>query len=125
MTHTKQCIKCKKTLDISNFAKRDDGASDGYRNECHECKKHISKTIRELKKTHIKADCCDICGSSDKLVLDHCHVTDKFRGWLCNECNTGLGKLGDSLDRAKRAVEYLEGKIVHKHKKQLDMFKED
>jgi hypothetical protein len=31
---------------------------------------------------------CQGCGRSDtKLFIDHCHVTGKVRGMLCNSCN--------------------------------------
>jgi hypothetical protein len=39
--------------------------------------------------------------------LDHDHSDDSFRGWLCEPCNTGLGKLGDNLDGVIKAVNYL------------------
>lgn len=42
------------------------------------------------------------------LCLDHCHKTGKFRGWLCGNCNTGIGKLGDNAEGLKRALRYLE-----------------
>jgi hypothetical protein len=52
---------------------------------------------------------CECCGkqSSRTLHLDHCHKTGKFRGWLCSECNLGMGLLGDSLDGVDLAVKYL------------------
>lgn len=34
----------------------------------------------------------DGTGTSERLHLDHDHDTGKFRAWLCNECNTMLGK---------------------------------
>lgn len=40
--------------------------------------------------------------------VDHDHQTHKVRGVLCNCCNTGLGKLGDTAKKLKRAVDYLE-----------------
>ena len=39
--------------------------------------------------------------------LDHCHETGLFRGWLCNHCNLGIGKLGDNLEGLARATAYL------------------
>jgi hypothetical protein len=39
--------------------------------------------------------------------LDHDHTNDSFRGWLCEPCNTGLGKLGDNLDGIIKAANYL------------------
>jgi Zn finger protein HypA/HybF involved in hydrogenase expression len=44
---------------------------------------------------------CGICGidfSLAKKCLDHCHETGVYRGALCVQCNTSLGKLGDDLD---------------------------
>jgi len=52
---------------------------------------------------------CDCCGKkSDTLNLDHNHITDKFRGWLCPNCNTGIGKLGDNVEGLTNALKYLE-----------------
>lgn len=41
------------------------------------------------------------------LVIEHCHKTNKFRGWVCNNCNTGIGMLGDTVEGLMHAVEYL------------------
>lgn len=43
------------------------------------------------------------------LQVDHCHLTGVVRGLLCNECNSGLSKLGDSVDGLMVAVRYLQG----------------
>lgn len=53
---------------------------------------------------------CECCGKESKrtLDLDHCHKTHVFRGWLCNGCNTAIGKLGDNVEGVKCAVAYLE-----------------
>lgn len=53
---------------------------------------------------------CECCGNppgKKALALDHCHVTGKFRGWLCGLCNTGMGALGDNIPGLLRAVDYL------------------
>ncbi|MGZ4518794.1 MAG: endonuclease VII domain-containing protein [Mycobacteriaceae bacterium] len=52
---------------------------------------------------------CALCGAETRLVIDHDHTTGTVRGLLCNACNTGLGKLGDSVAGLMRAVAYLQG----------------
>lgn len=53
---------------------------------------------------------CEMCGDSSgrrALDLDHCHRSGRFRGWLCNPCNMGLGHFKDDLRRLNCAIEYL------------------
>ena len=77
---------------------------------CRKCSSNDSKTRYKLRLVHAKpkdskCQCCEIV--SDRLHLDHCHKTDKFRGWICEACNTGIGKLGDDVDGLLRALKYL------------------
>ncbi len=55
---------------------------------------------------------CECCGRKPNgrgsLHLDHCHGTNKFRGWLCHSCNNGIGLLGDSQLGLARAALYLD-----------------
>lgn len=52
---------------------------------------------------------CAICKSEcKKLHVDHCHVTNRVRGLLCPQCNTGLGKLGDTSTTVYKAYLYLK-----------------
>lgn len=53
-------------------------------------------------------DRCAICGVDEKLNIDHCHETGTVRGLLCGGCNRGLGQFGDSLERMRSAVSYME-----------------
>lgn len=55
---------------------------------------------------------CAICGASEKstksrLGVDHCHRTGEPRGLLCGRCNAGIGLLGDSPTRMRKAAAYL------------------
>lgn len=52
---------------------------------------------------------CAICSSRPRagLVIDHDHDTGKVRGLLCNNCNLGLGLMGDDSERLARAATYL------------------
>ena len=80
------------------------------------CKKCIAKhqnVVNRLKKEipYPKNNKCDCCGKKSEftLQLDHSHSKSlKFRGWLCRNCNTGIGMLGDSIIGLKRAVRYLQ-----------------
>jgi hypothetical protein len=64
-------------------------------------------SIEEMEALLATASCA-ICGAEDReLVVDHCHVTGRVRGRLCQNCNRGLGLLGDTLANINRAKEYL------------------
>jgi len=58
--------------------------------------------------------CCGICGSASPgahkqmFCVDHSHDTGKIRGLLCNNCNRGVGLLGDTPSRLYEAFLYLE-----------------
>jgi len=54
---------------------------------------------------------CMICQSQNPngkgWHVDHDHVTKKFRGLLCNNCNIGLGQFKDSVVLLLKAIIYL------------------
>ena len=53
---------------------------------------------------------CDICGRELKgkqMHYDHDHQTGYFRGWLCLQCNSGLGMFQDSPRLLTKAIHYL------------------
>jgi hypothetical protein len=45
---------------------------------------------------------------STETHLDHCHKTNKFRGFLCYRCNMALGKFADDPERLMRAADYVK-----------------
>lgn len=59
---------------------------------------------------------CAICGTDKPIKggfqnyfhVDHCHKTGKNRGLLCNNCNRGLGMLGDTVEAIEKALDYLK-----------------
>ena len=53
---------------------------------------------------------CAICKkpSHKTLHVDHDHKTDKVRGLLCHECNTGIGLFNEDIDSLTNAVKYLK-----------------
>ena len=76
---------------------------------------------QDKEATRLQPEFCECCGRAKKLKFDHDHdhdhdhnhdhSTEKFRGWLCDQCNTGIGKLGDNLVGLQRAVDYLNEKF--------------
>lgn len=89
---------------------------------CSDCRNHKAKVVYWLYKSHPYPDdnyACPICERTleeigkfgqkklQSWVLDHCHQTDKFRGWVCFNCNSGLGQFRDNLKSVENAVEYL------------------
>lgn len=51
--HTKQCIKCKETKELTEFYKRKD-TKDGYRNDCKDCKNKSTSAWSNKNKDYHK-----------------------------------------------------------------------
>lgn len=47
-----------------------------------------------------------------RLVIDHCHTTNKIRGLLCHLCNTMIGKAKEDINILLAAIDYIK---EHKH----------
>lgn len=118
---SKKCNKCKKELPISEFSKH--SASNYLRPECKQCNNILSRQRRELRKEHGNPPenyKCPICerdeeqissgggNKSTRWVIDHNHETNRFRGWLCHNCNMGIGAFRDNKHILNKAIEYLE-----------------
>jgi len=57
--------------------------------------------------------CCIVCGRHQSecvhtLVVDHCHLTGKIRGLLCNRCNLVIGFIKDNSKLAIAIANYLK-----------------
>jgi len=121
------CNNCGERQPVDQFQHMQSGE---IKRKCRTCSRNQSRLVKELKEKHPypnKDYCCPICvrnideiGSKGQKrlqnwVLDHCHESETFRGWLCHHCNTALGAFSDSLDRVRKAVLYLE-----KHEEKID-----
>jgi hypothetical protein len=57
---------------------------------------------------------CPICEKGSipditaNLVIDHNHENGIAREWLCDSCNTGLGRFKDNVELLERAINYLK-----------------
>ncbi len=116
----KRCTKCR-TLKAHTAFARDRRASDGLQSYCRTCKsEHNTRTKygvspEERVTLEDKYDgrcwlCLDLFDHTnrDKLsCVDHDHHTGAVRGMLCAACNRSIGKLGDDLEGACRALVYL------------------
>ena len=56
---------------------------------------------------------CPICqktsivGVTANFVIDHDHKTGAGREWICDSCNTGLGRFKDDTKLIQRVIDYL------------------
>lgn len=128
------CRKCNLEKEKTQFSKGRN--ADGLHSYCKNCMSKYSKkwwskngedyhylyaygiTKEEAKLLSQKQNNkCALClkdlefkiGFTNSAHVDHCHATGKVRGILCGNCNTALGKLGDSVESIKKVLKYLEG----------------
>jgi len=108
----RKCKGCGKWKDIIEFPINNTLPSGVLRKHtCNTCRGHQSRVRSKLHRENKKPDLlvCPICRREIDLVLDHNHLTDEFRGWLCNDCNNGVGKFNDDIRLLQRAIDYLNG----------------
>lgn len=58
-----------------------------------------------------KPNICEVCQKAASIVFDHCHLTDKFRGWICISCNIALGMVKNSPSVLRSLADYLDFKL--------------
>ena len=112
---SKECSVCGESRALSEYSKMIQN-KDGLDTRCKVCEKLRYLMKKELLRTAPpKPEICDCCGKNPQdqqypkpICLDHNHKTGSFRGWLCDDCNLGIGKLGDDLEGVMRAVRFLE-----------------
>lgn len=120
----KICNVCNRLLPTDCFQINQTGKGDRIvrRPSCNDCReiidgKSVSKEDKDLwnlKKPYMEIWECPICkkrtipGLTSKVVLDHNHKTGQPRAWICDSCNTGLGRFKDDIEVMERAIDYLK-----------------
>lgn len=129
----KICRSCKEEKLLVEFYKSN-STMGGYRNDCKNCSKTLAKRCREnnlllrrilsrraslrckynltdasITRLHNKEISYAICGQIPEktLSVDHCHSTGIIRGFLCRNCNLGLGNFFDYPELLFSAIQYL------------------
>jgi hypothetical protein len=66
-----------------------------------------------LEKQNNKCGICGVskCPTGKSFAVDHSHETNKIRGLLCKNCNTGLGMFEDNRTNIENALLYLKEQI--------------
>jgi len=73
--------------------------------------KKIMEEIRPKDKDVFTCPLCEkmtIVGVTANLVRDHNHITGKGRAWICDSCNTGLGRFKDNIKFLEKVIKYLK-----------------
>ena len=93
------------------------------RPSCKECRKGIDgvsmqlsekKRMEDVKPPKNSVFTCPICekrtiaGITANLVRDHDHDTGLGREWICDSCNTGLGRFKDNINFLQKVIDYLK-----------------
>ena len=108
------CRKCERHLALAHFPVNVTLGSGTvlYKHTCTDCRRAQQRDRGRLHRRHARPAAtapCPICRrETRRWVLDHDHRTGRFRGWLCNGCNTALGKFADDAATLRRAAAYLE-----------------
>lgn len=113
----KLCRGCNTVRPRPDF-RRNKYQLDGLTGRCKDClrdewrqKKYGLSRDEYLSMLTGQGFSCAVCGSrnSRSLVIDHDHSNGEVRGILCDNCNRGIGLLGDSIENLKSAARYLGG----------------
>lgn len=141
-TPSKKCTQCKKTKPLATGFRLHKGrkrSGTAYHSICRQCEQENHKRWKERNPERVAATArrswlmrsygitpeqydelvaqqngaCATCLRSDlPLVVDHCHVTERVRGLLCNPCNSGIGHFREDREAMARAIRYLEANML-------------
>lgn len=101
-----KCVKCQKAANSAWMKANYKIRNKRYANSPAQriCKLTSNDVTRMSEEQDWK---CLICQNVTKLVIDHCHKTNRFRGLVCNFCNRGLGLFRDDPIALENAIKYL------------------
>ena len=121
---TKVCNVCHRLLPTERFDINQHGKNNRIvrRPSCIFCREIIDgvpllnseRQRLNANKPHMIPFVCPICkkrtipGLTSKVVIDHNHETGSGRAWICDSCNTGLGRFKDNIDLLKSAIRFLQ-----------------
>ena len=120
----KICNVCHKLKKTTEFAKNQNAKNNRSvrRPSCKDCRVEMegvgvsrADKLKWLKKKPVNEPFeCPICskrtiaGITSKVVLEHDHRSGRVRGWVCDSCNTGIGRFKDDKKLLKRAINFIE-----------------
>ena len=118
----KICNICHRILPTKDFDLNQTGVNNRpiRRPSCSQCrlsiygKPMIDKSAWSDSKPSLVDFKCPICekttipGLTSRVALNHDHKTGKITGYICDSCNTGLGRFKDDIVVLQRAIKYLE-----------------
>tara|TARA_R110002126_G_C10345399_1_gene491172 strand:+ start:520 stop:933 length:414 start_codon:yes stop_codon:yes gene_type:complete len=100
-----ECQKCNQTKSLTEFYKNPKMATGRFKvcKTCYTLREDLKKRLK-VGFASLMTDYCECCGiTNEKIQLDHCHETHKFRGFICRSCNMTLGGNGDTYASIKKA----------------------
>ena len=120
----KICNVCHKLKKTTEFAKNQNAKNNRSvrRPSCKDCRVEMegvgvsrADKLKWLKKKPVNEPFeCPICskrtiaGITSKVVLEHDHRSGRVRGWVCDSCNTGIGRFKDDKKLLKMAINFIE-----------------
>ena len=109
---TKLCKVCGYQIPLEDFYRN---GPRYFHPQCKKCHRNIDATRRTARKLSddpvpppLGSRPCDICRKTPKdarLQFDHAH--ERYRGWLCKNCNQFTCRNDVTVSDLKRAIEYI------------------
>ena len=117
------CSKCRQSKDVKEFTKNKTNIwANGLSNICKLCHKSYNliknydiseEEYNNLAKLqNYKCALCKEESINRFLSVDHNHKTNRLRGLLCSNCNTGLGLFKENINLFYEAIKYIQKDLI-------------